>query len=156
MSEHRATISWQKETESFRYQDYNREHRWEFPKSNIVVRATAAPKYGGKPDAVDPEEALVASISSCHMLTFLALCAHRGFVVERYLDEAVGVMEFNEMRKLAVTRVVLKPRIAFAPGHEPDAATLADIHHEAHQQCFIANSVKTNITVEAPDPEVPR
>jgi organic hydroperoxide reductase OsmC/OhrA len=156
MSEHRATIAWQKETDSFRYDDYNREHRWEFPKSRVVVRATAAPKYRGKPDAVDPEEALVASISSCHMLTFLAICARRGIVVESYVDEAIGFMTPNEHRRLAITRVVLKPRIVFAAGHEPDAATLAELHHESHEQCFIANSVKTEITVDAPDPEVAR
>lgn len=151
MSEHRATISWKKETDSFGYKDYNREHRWEFPKSDIVVRASAAPKYLGRTDAVDPEEALVASISSCHMLTFLAICARRGIVVESYVDAAIGFMEPNEQRRLAVTRVVLKPAITFAAGHEPDADTVAEIHHESHEHCFIANSVKTIVTVEAPE-----
>jgi organic hydroperoxide reductase OsmC/OhrA len=149
VSEHRAHIAWTKESESFKYEDYNRGHAWTFPKSGIVVKATAAPKYRGRPDAVDPEEALVASISSCHMLTFLALCARRGILVESYVDDAVGWLEPNEERRHAITRVVLKPSVTFAEGHRPDASTLAKIHEESHEQCFIANSVKTAITVDA-------
>ena len=149
MSEHRAHIAWTKESESFKYDEYNRGHAWTFPKSGIVVKATAAPKYRGRPDAVDPEEALVASISSCHMLTFLAICARRGLVVERYEDDATGWMEPNEQRRLAITRVVLKPSVTFAQGQRPDANTLAQIHEESHEHCFIANSVKTAITVDA-------
>lgn len=83
------------------------------------------------------------------MLTFLAICARKGIVVERYDDDAVGWLEPNEERRLAVTRVVLKPSIVFADGHRPDAATLAHIHHESHEHCFIANSVKTTVTVDA-------
>ena len=156
MSEHRAHVVWSKETESFRYEDYNRDHTWEFPKSGVVVEATAAPKYRGTPQRVDPEEALVASISSCHMLTFLAVCARRGIVVEHYDDDAVGWLEPNEQRRLAIARVVLKPNVAFAPGHQPDAATLAEIHEKSHEGCFIANSVKTAITVDASAQEVAR
>ena len=154
MSEHRARIVWENETDSLRYEDYSREHAWTFPKSGIVVKATAAPKYRGKPEAVDPEEALVASISSCHMLTFLALCAKRNLVVRRYDDEAVGWLEPNEGRRLAITRVVLKPKVVFAAGHLPDADTLSKIHEESHAQCFIANSVRTAITVDGSAAEV--
>jgi organic hydroperoxide reductase OsmC/OhrA len=149
VSEHRARITWSKETESFRYQDYNRDHKWEFPKSGVAVAASAAPRYRGSPGRVDPEEALVAAISSCHMLTFLAICARRGIVVERYQDDAVGWLEPNDDKRLAVTRVVLKPAVVFAAGHRPDADTLARIHHDSHGECFIANSVKTAITVDA-------
>jgi organic hydroperoxide reductase OsmC/OhrA len=149
VSEHRAHIAWAKESESFSYDEYNRGHAWTFPKSGIVVKATAAPKYRGRPDAVDPEDALVASISSCHMLTFLAICARRGLVVERYEDDATGWMEPNEQRRLAITHVVLKPSVTFAEGQRPDANTLAHIHEESHEHCFIANSVKTAITVDA-------
>ena len=156
MSEHRARIVWQKRTDSFKYEDYNREHDWEFPKGGIVVRATAAPVYRGKPDAVDPEEAFVASISSCHLLTFLAICARRGVVVEHYEDDAVGTMAANAERRLAVTRVVLKPVVTFAPGHELDDETLAEIHHQSHRECFIANSVKTEITVDPSAQEAAR
>lgn len=156
MSEHCARIVWENESDSLRYEDYNREHAWTFPKSGIVVKATAAPKYRGKPEAVDPEEALVAAISSCHMLTFLAICARRNVVVQRYDDEAVGWLEPNEQKRLAITRVVLKPKIIFAAGHRPDAETLAKIHEESHAHCFIANSVRTAIAVEGSAEEVAR
>ncbi len=154
MSEHRVLLTWQKETESFRYADYNREHAWSFPKSQVVVRASAAPKYLGKPDAVDPEEAFVAAVSSCHLLTLLAICARRGVVIESYRDDAVGYLEANPQRRLAITRIVLKPSIRFAAGHWPDAATLAAIHHEAHEACFIANSVTTSISIDESAQEV--
>ena len=156
MSEHRARLVWQKQTDSFKYEDYNREHDWEFPKGGVVVRASAAPKYRGRPEFVDPEEALVAAISSCHLLTFLSICARRGVVVERYQDDAVGVMEPNAERQLAVTRVVLKPVVTFASGHELDAGVLAEIHHQSHEECFIANSVKTEITVDTSAQEAAR
>jgi organic hydroperoxide reductase OsmC/OhrA len=156
VSEHRAHIVWENETDSLRYEDYRREHSWTFPKSGIVVKATAAPKYRGKSEAVDPEEALVAAISSCHMLTFLAICAKRNVVVQRYDDEAVGWLEPNEQKRLAITRVVLKPKVIFAAGHRPDAETLAKIHQESHEHCFVANSVRTAITVDGSAEEVPR
>jgi organic hydroperoxide reductase OsmC/OhrA len=154
VSEHRAHIVWSKATESFGYEEYNRDHTWEFPKSSRIVEASAAPKYRGSLERVDPEEALVAAISSCHMLTFLAVCARRGIVVERYDDDAIGWLEPNERKRLAITRVVLKPNVTFAPGHRPDDATLDEIHEKSHEGCFIANSVKTTITVEATAEEV--
>jgi organic hydroperoxide reductase OsmC/OhrA len=150
MSEHHARIHWVKETESFDYKVYNREHTWTFPKNGAVVHAAAAPKFLGSPECVDPEEALVAALSSCHMLTFLAVCARKGIVVERYDDGAVGFLEPNENKKLAITRTILRPRIAFAPGHRPTPEALAELHEKAHRECFIANSVKTAITVEEP------
>jgi organic hydroperoxide reductase OsmC/OhrA len=156
VSEHRAHIQWTKATESFLYEDYNRDHTWDFPKSSMVIEASAAPKYKGSPQRVDPEEALVASISSCHMLTFLAICSRRGIIVERYDDDAIGWLEPNEQRRLAITRVILKPNVTFASGHRPDIATLAEIHEESHEKCFIANSVKTAITVDASAAEVAR
>ena len=156
MSEHRAHIVWENESDSLRYEDYRREHTWTFPKSGIVVEATAAPKYRGIPGAVDPEEALVAAISSCHMLTFLALCARRNLVVRRYDDDAIGWLAPNEQKRLAITRVTLKPKVVFAAGHQPDAETLAKIHEESHEHCFIANSVRTAITVDGTAEEVAR
>jgi len=146
MSEHRARISWKKETDSFGYRDYNREHEWYF-EGGTVVKASAAPKYLGKPECVDPEEAFVASLSACHMLTFLAICARRGIVVERYEDNAIGLMKPQD-RRLVISDVTLRPRIEFAAGHEPDEATISKIHDQSHHDCFLANSVKTVITVE--------
>ncbi len=148
MSEHHARINWVKETESFDIKVYKREHTWTFPKSGTVVRATSAPKFLGSPECIDPEETLVAALSSCHMLTFLALCSRRGIVVERYDDDAVGFLEPNEDKKLAITRVILRPRVTFASGQRPAAAALAELHDKAHHECFIANSVKTMVTVE--------
>jgi len=149
MSEHRARINWIKSTPSFDLKEYNREHTWTF-KNGAVVHASSAPKYRGSLECVDPEEALVASLSSCHMLTFLAVCSRRGIVIEKYDDEAVGHLEPNERKKLAITRVELHPRIVFAPGQQPTPDVLAELHEHAHDECFIANSVTTKITIEEP------
>jgi organic hydroperoxide reductase OsmC/OhrA len=149
MSEHRARIVWTRATSSFDYKEYNREHTWTF-KNGAVVHASAAPRYRGSLECVDPEESLVASLSSCHMLTFLAVCSRRGIVVEKYDDDAVGHLEANEHKKLAITRVQLHPRIVFAPGHQQTAGALAELHAHAHAECFIANSVLTKVTVEEP------
>jgi organic hydroperoxide reductase OsmC/OhrA len=147
MSEHHATIRWQRRSSSFAYDAYSRDHTWAFP-GGAEVAASAAPNYLGDAALVDPEEALVASLSSCHMLTFLAIAARRGLVVDEYTDDAVGFLEKNEERRLAVTRVILRPRITFGDGSAPSQEDLDDLHHVAHEQCFIANSVKTRITVE--------
>ena len=146
MSEHRAQLHWRRESPTFDYKTYNREHMWTFPKSGQTIDASAAPAYKGKTDHVDPEEAFVASIASCHMLTFLAIASMRTLTIDSYEDDAVGMMEKNAEGRLAITRVTLRPRIAFS-GSAPDAATIEHMHHEAHEQCFIANSVKTAIAV---------
>jgi organic hydroperoxide reductase OsmC/OhrA len=148
MSEHHATIHWQRQTADFDYKSYNREHTWTFPKSGRAIEASAAPAYKGKSEFVDPEEALVASIASCHMLTFLALAAGRKLTIESYEDDAVGLLEKNADGRLAITRVTLRPKISFAEP-APDAETVQDLHHKAHEQCFIANSVTTQIDVVA-------
>ncbi len=149
MSEHRARIRWTKETSSFDYKEYNREHTWTF-ENGTVVHAASAPEFLGSEECVDPEEAFVASLSSCHMLTFLAICARKGIVVEKYEDAAVGHLELNENRRLAMTRTELRPKIEFAPGHKPTPEVLAGLHDKAHHACFIANSVLTRVTVEQP------
>ncbi len=145
MSEHQATIDWNRDGRDFTYESYGRDHTWSFA-GGVVVNASAAPAYKGNPDLVDPEEAFVASLSSCHMLTFLALAAKATFVVDRYTDHAVGHMHKNEEGRLAVVRVELTPVIAFA-ADTPTAEQLAELHHKAHNLCFIANSVKTHVTV---------
>ena len=148
MSHHVAVIDWKRETESFRYEDYNRAHVWRF-ESGINVNASSAPAFLGTPDRVDPEEAFVASVSACHMLTFLAICARRGLVVDSYVDEAVGYLEKNAAGKLVITRVDLTPRITF--GGEPPSPDLLDTLHEySHRDCFIANSVLCEIVVRTP------
>ena len=99
-------------------------------------------------DAVDPEEMFVAALSNCHMLTFLDLARRAGFVIDSYEDEAVGMMERIAPQRMAITKVTLRPKIVFG-GAPPDKAKLDELHHQAHELCFIANSVKTEITVEA-------
>jgi organic hydroperoxide reductase OsmC/OhrA len=147
MSEHKATIDWKRETPDFAYQTYNRDHDWSFD-AGVTVRASAAPAYLGSESCVDPEEAFVASLSSCHMLTFLAVAARRKYVVDAYHDEAVGVLEKDAGGRLAITRVTLRPRVGFSGENTPGPDELRQLHDQAHHACFIANSVKTEIVVE--------
>ncbi len=148
MSEHRATVHWNRSSEGFDYKEYNRDHVWKFVGGH-VVNASAAPKYLGDPALVDPEEAFVAALSSCHMLTFLALACRDGFVVDDYEDQAVGFMERNAEKRVAITRVVLTPKITWS-GEPPTEAKLDELHENAHKHCFIANSVTTEIEVAQP------
>jgi organic hydroperoxide reductase OsmC/OhrA len=147
MSEHHVTVSWKRASADFKYEEYNREHAWSFD-AGIQVKASAAPDFRGKPDCVDPEEALVAALSSCHMLTFLAIASRKRLVVDSYEDAAVGFLEKNAAGKLAVTRAILRPKIRFSGSQSPSAEELSKLHEQAHQQCFIANSVLTVVTVE--------
>jgi organic hydroperoxide reductase OsmC/OhrA len=146
MSSHKATISWNRNDQPFELKTYSRDHLWQFP-GGESLSASAAPAYAGNADLVDPEEAFTASLSACHMLTFLALACSKGFVVNRYEDEAEGTLAKNEQSRLAMTRVVLRPKIEFE-GSAPDSATLEVLHERAHKACFIANSVNTEIVVE--------
>lgn len=149
MAAHGVTVKWTRESEDFTYQTYNRNHVWQFD-GGESVRASAAADYLGDADCVDPEQAFVASLSACHMLVFLALAANKGLKVLSYEDQADGVLAKNEKGKMAVTKVLLQPRIHFE-GDTPDAATLDKLHHMAHRNCFIANSVTTEIEVRNPD-----
>jgi organic hydroperoxide reductase OsmC/OhrA len=148
MSEHKATVKWARDGVDFGYKTYRRDHIWLFD-NGIELRASAAPAYLGDPKRVDPESAFVAALSSCHMLTFLALASNKGFVVDSYEDNAVGFLEKNANGKLAVTRVELHPKIAFSGDAKPTQADLDWLHDKAHRECFIANSVTTKISVAA-------
>lgn len=149
MSTHRATIEWKKEGDFARKQ-YFRGHLWRFD-GGIEVKAAASPSVVPKPwtvdEAVDPEEAFVASVSSCHMLTFLFLAANDGYVVESYVDAAEGLLADDAQGKW-VSQIVLHPRIEFSGDKRPDETQLKTLHHRAHNECFIARSVKTDIRVE--------
>ena len=151
MSEHLATVSWRREGARFVDNRYSRAHRWEFD-GGAVIPASASPHVVpvplADPAGVDPEEAFVASIASCHMLFFLSFAAKRGLVVESYRDEAVGVMGQNAEGRLAITVVTLRPHVVFS-GDVPAAEDVEAIHHAAHEACFIATSVKTEIRTEA-------
>lgn len=145
MSEHRVTVSWERTTEDFTYESYSRNHTWEF-ESGVVVPASAAPAFRGDPTRVDPEAAFVAALSSCHMLTFLAIAARKRLVVDGYRDSAVGFLEKDAGGKLSITRVILRPEVTF---REPLSADVVErMHHLSHEECFIANSVKTDVRVE--------
>ena len=152
MSEHRATIEWASDATAAAFVKgrYSREHRWSFD-GGVVVQASPSPSVVPAPWSnaayVDPEEAYVASIASCHMLTFLWIASRAGFTVARYRDEAIGTMTNNDRGVAWVSRVVLAPRIEYAGDHKPSPDALARLHHDTHEGCFIANSVKTEIVV---------
>jgi len=147
MSEHKATIRWIRDGKDFAYKTYSRDHVWVANRNDIPASATAA--YLGNPNRVDPEAAFVAALSSCHMLTFLALACNKGFVVESYEDSAVGHLEKNAAGKMAVTRVELHPKIIFSGTKTPAQADLDWLHDKSHKECFIANSVTTDVHVVA-------
>jgi organic hydroperoxide reductase OsmC/OhrA len=150
MKQFEARLVWRRGDQAFTDQRYSRAHEWQFD-GGLTVPASSSPLSVPLPmsdaAALDPEEALVAAASSCHMLFFLSLAARRGFVVDEYRDHPLGEMERDANGKVAMTKIRLRPAIAFA-GTRPDAAQLATLHHEAHEQCYVANSLKCEITVE--------
>jgi organic hydroperoxide reductase OsmC/OhrA len=151
MSQHQAHIQWQRQpSEPFIDLRFSRAHTWQFD-GGVTVPASSAPSAVplpfSKPENVDPEEALVAAISSCHMLTFIWLAAKARFVVDAYDDRAIGTMARNDRGRMAVTSVRLEPNIVFSGEKLPTDAEVAELHHGAHEQCFIANSVLTTISV---------
>lgn len=147
MSEHHATLTWTRGESGFGYKEYPRTHAWTFPRSGQTLKAAAAPAFLGAEDCVDPEEAYVAALASCHMLTFLAIASRSGFVVDRYEDRPVGFLEKGENGKLWLSRIELRPEIAFSGERQPSPADLATLHDKAHHECFLANSVRTSVTI---------
>ena len=144
MAEHKIALNWLKGDVAFTYDTYSRNHEITF-KDGVAKTFSAAAVYRGDPTKGDPEDMFVAALSSCHMLSFLAIAAKKRITVLSYDDDASGWLE-KEGGKLWMTRVVLRPRIVFEGA--PDAATVDQMHHMAHEQCFIANSVKTDVKVE--------
>ena len=147
MSEHKVSLRWERGDKPFEYQKYPRDHTWKFDGGHEMT-ASAAPAYLGNPENVDPEEAFVAALSSCHMLTLLAYACKKKFVLDEYTDEAVGHMEKNAEGRMAITKVELHPKLKFSGESQPTDKDLDEMHHFAHENCFIANSVKTEVTVE--------
>ena len=150
MSTYTATISWKRNGEAFTDNRYSRRHEWQFD-GGITLAASSSPAVVPRfsdASAVDPEEAFVASLSSCHMLTFLYLAAGRKFTVDSYVDEALGTLAKNSHGKLAMTEVVLRPRVVFSGDQQPSIEALYELHHRAHEECFISNSVVTNVRCE--------
>jgi organic hydroperoxide reductase OsmC/OhrA len=154
MSTYTATIRWARSGATYTDGRYSRAHEWGFD-GGAVVPASSSPHVVPMSDerAVDPEEAFVASLSSCHMLFFLDFARRAGFIVDSYVDAAEGVMGKDPDGRMAITRVRLRPRVEWS-GEAPDAHTIAELHHKAHEACFIANTVKTEVVVEAPLPSL--
>ena len=151
MSRYTARVVWERGDQSFVDNRYSRAHRWRFD-GGVEVRASSSPDVVkpplSDPAAVDPEEAFIASLSSCHMLWFLSLAAAKKFRVDSYDDEAEGVMAKNADGRMAITRVTLRPSIRFSGDTMPAREDLDALHHAAHERCFIANSVKTEVVIE--------
>jgi organic hydroperoxide reductase OsmC/OhrA len=151
MSTHTAVVEWQSNGSRFTDNRYSRAHQWRFD-GGAVVPASSSPHVVrvplSDPARVDPEEAYVAALSSCHMLWFLSLAAAAGVAVDSYRDEALGIMGKNDAGKEWVERVVLRPQVVVRSGAEIDEAAIEALHHRAHEECYIANSVKTVVVVE--------
>jgi organic hydroperoxide reductase OsmC/OhrA len=151
MPEYSAKISWLRGNASFIDNRYSRAHSWRFD-GGIEVPASSSPHVVPVPmsveAAVDPEEAFIASLASCHMLWFLSLAAAQHFCVDSYVDAAVGVLGKNAAGKVAMTTVTLKPRVEFSGEHRPTPVAFEALHHKAHEKCFIANSVTTDVRCE--------
>jgi organic hydroperoxide reductase OsmC/OhrA len=149
--EYQARIHWERGAAAFTDNRYSRGHSWHFD-GGVEVPASSSPHTVRVPlsveAAVDPEEALVASLSSCHMLWFLSLAATGGWRVDQYTDDAVGVMGKNGAGRTAMLRVTLRPRVSFSGERRPSRADISQLHHRAHEECFIANSVTCEVRVE--------
>ena len=151
MSDHTATVLWHRGSQPFTDKRYSRRHEWRFDGGAVVAGSSSPHSVRvpfSDPAAVDPEEAFVASLSSCHMLWCLDIAARAGWVVDEYRDEALGVLAHGGDGKLAMTLVTLRPAVKFGGDKLPDAAQLSQLHHQAHTECFIANSVKSEVRCE--------
>lgn len=147
MSEYKVNLSWKPDSADFSYKEYTRTHQWIFG-GGTKVTASAAPEYLGKAEYVNPEEAFAASLSSCHLLTFLAIVSFKKYSIKSYKDETVAIVEKNSNNKQAVTKVFLRPKVEFSGENIPDEEELKKMHHKAHTECFISTSVKTEVIVE--------
>lgn len=148
MTTHQATINWNRGSDIFTDNKYSRAHQWQFDEG-VVVQASASPHIVptpySNPAAVDPEEAFIAALSSCHMLWFLSIAAKNNFCVDSYRDEAYGTMQQDHNGRQYIAKVVLHPKVIFTGENLPNEDAIKLMHHEAHLECFIANSVKTEV-----------
>lgn len=151
MSNYNACVHWQRNKDMFPSNAYSRSHKWIFDGGTEVL-ASASPHIVPAPwsdsNYVDPEQALVASLASCHMLFFLSIASERSFQIDSYTDEAVGTLARDSEGKISMTEVTLRPKVKFSGENLPDKDDIDAIHHSAHEQCFIANSVKSTIKIE--------
>jgi organic hydroperoxide reductase OsmC/OhrA len=150
MSRYTANVRWTRGDARFTDNRYSRRHAWHFDGGAEVPGSSSpqsVPVPYSDPEAVDPEEAFVAALSSCHMLFFLSIAAKRGHRIDEYIDDAEGFLEKDGDGRMSMTRVVLHPRIAFSGDHPPSSADVDAMHDEAHHACYIANSVKTAVEI---------
>ena len=152
MSKYFAKINWVRDShESYIDNKYSRGHEWIF-NGGVVMQASSSPHVGPLPcsfeENVDPEEAFLASLSGCHMLFFLSIAAKRKYIVDSYMNNAVGIMEKDNDSKISMTKVILKPHAKFSGDKQPTIEQLEKMHHQSHELCFIANSVKTEVVTE--------
>lgn len=150
MHSHTATIEWRRGDQVFTDRRYSRVHEWRFDGGAVIPGSPAPSSVApplSDPAAVDPEEALVAAVSSCHMLFFLAYAAREGFTVDSYVDEAEGILDRDDRGKTAITAVTLRPRIVWSGEKTPTADEIDALHHRAHDDCFIANSIRAPVRI---------
>ena len=148
MSEHTINLAWKRKTPDFAYETYDRAHTVMF-NGGQTLEMSAAPQYLGKEEYPNPEEMLAASLSSCHMLTFLAIAAKSRYVVDSYEDEATAILRKDAQGNMAVVKIVLKPKVIFSGEKQPDDAQLKGLHEKAGKNCFIETSIKSEVVIEA-------
>ena len=146
METFKINTKWNRTSDDFSFENYNRKHAILFSGNQLLVNSSA-PSYKGDTDTANPEELLASAISSCHMLTFLAVASKSGYIVDSYEDDAVAVLEKNEQNIISITKVTLHPTIIFSGEKIPDHEKLQSLHEKAHRNCFIANSVKCSVEV---------
>jgi organic hydroperoxide reductase OsmC/OhrA len=147
MSEHRTSLQWSRNGGPFTRGNYASDHEIRYS-GGQTLHAAPSPEFGGSAAHADPEQMLLSALSSCHMLTFLAVAANRGYVVDSYADDAVALLAKNEDGRNAVIQATLSPKVVFAADHQPSAEDYAKMHERAHAGCFIANSIKTKVDVQ--------
>ncbi len=148
MSQFSIQLEWQRTTPDFDSKTFNRSHTWRLAGGQIV-QGSSAPEYGGEVHMSNPEEALLAALSSCHMLTFLTIAALKKLVVDRYEDEPLAELGKNAKGKMMVSKLTLRPKVVFGGAHPPDADTVRELHRKAKENCFIANSLLSEMALEA-------
>jgi organic hydroperoxide reductase OsmC/OhrA len=146
MSQHTITLQWIRNTPDFNYSSYSRNHIIKYGEGSTIC-ASSAPEYYGDPKCLDPEQAFVMSVSSCHMLTFLALTSKKGYIVDKYLDNAFGELGKNNLGKTAMVKIELSPEVYFSGENLPSLEKYFDLHTQAHKACFIANSIASCVKV---------
>jgi organic hydroperoxide reductase OsmC/OhrA len=147
MAEHRIFLDWSRDGGPFERGNYTKDHHIRFAGGQALTNSAASGAYGGNAAASNPEELLLSALSSCHMLTFLAVAANRGYVIDSYHDDAVATLDKNAEGKMAVVKAVLAPKVTFAGDKQPSREDYAKLHERAHAACFIANSVKTDVEI---------